>query len=118
MVALCFPGSVKPLVIADSEEILFGWQEEIRRSEQSRYGHRLPGVLLVAQALRCPEVAPLRGEAPRTVESWVQGFAKTARAGRREGERSGRPRRLSGQPWRQGNAPTAPEAARSRTERP
>jgi transposase len=103
MVAMCFPGSVKPLVIADSEEIIFGLQDEIRRSEESRYGHRLHGVLLVAQGLTCPEVAHLLGDAPRTVEYWVHGFAKKGLAGLLEGERSGRPRRLSAQQLRQVN---------------
>jgi hypothetical protein len=34
-------------------------QGEIRRSEESRYDHRLHGVLLVAQGMSCPEVAGL-----------------------------------------------------------
>jgi hypothetical protein len=45
-------------------------QDEIRRSEESRYDHRLHGVLLVAQGLTCPEVASLLGDVPRTVEYW------------------------------------------------
>src|SRR3982751_2696447 len=97
MGAMCFPGSVKPLVIADSEDLIFGLQDEIRRSEESRYGHRLHGVVLVAQGLTCPEVAHLLGDAPRTVAYWVHGFAKKGLAGLLEGERSGRPRRLSAQ---------------------
>ena len=64
------------------------------RSEESRYDHRLHGVLLVAQGMTCPEVAKLLGDAPRSVEYWVRGFEKNGLAGLREGERSGRPRRL------------------------
>jgi hypothetical protein len=30
-------------------------QQEIQRSEESRYDHRLHGVLLVAQGMTCPE---------------------------------------------------------------
>lgn len=35
------------------------------------------------------------GDAPRTVEYWVRGFEEKGLAGLQEGERSGRPKRLS-----------------------
>ncbi len=50
---------MKPLTIADSETIILGLQDEIRRSEESRYDHRLHGLLLVAHGMTCPEVAAL-----------------------------------------------------------
>ncbi len=87
--------SVKALTIADAESIVLGQQDEIRRSEESRYDHRLHGVLLVAQGLSSPEVAGLLGDAPRTVEYWVRGFEEKGLAGLQEGERSGRPKRLT-----------------------
>jgi transposase len=86
---------VRPLSIADSANIVLGLQDEIRRSEESRYDHRLHGVLLVAQGMTCPEVAKLLGDAPRTVEYWIRHFEQKGLAGLWEGERSGRPRRLS-----------------------
>jgi transposase len=86
---------MKPLTIADSATIILGLQDEIRRTEESRYDHRLHGVLLVAQGMTCPEVAALLGDAPRTVEYWIRGFEEKGLAALREGERSGRPRRLS-----------------------
>ena len=86
---------MKALTIADAESIVLGLQDEIRRSEESRYDHRLHGVLLVAQGLTCPEVAGLLGNAPRTVEYWVRSFEERGLAGLLEGERSGRPKRLS-----------------------
>jgi len=86
---------MKPLTVADSETIILGLQDEIRRSEESRYDHRLHGHLLVAQGMTCPEVATLLGDAPRTVEYWVRGFEEKGLAALREGERSGRPGRLS-----------------------
>jgi transposase len=86
---------MKPLTIADASAIVFGLQDEIRRSEESRYDHRLHGVLLVAQGMSCPEVARLLGDAPRTVEYWVRRFEEKGLAGLVEGERSGRPRRLN-----------------------
>jgi len=86
---------MKPLTVADSETIILGLQDEIRRNEESRYDHRLHGLLLVAHGMTCPEVAALMGDAPRTVEYWVRGFEEKGLAALREGERSGRPGRLS-----------------------
>ena len=86
---------MKALRIADSATVVLGLQDEIRRSEESRYDHRLHGVLLVAQGLTCPEVAGLLGDAPRSVEYWVRRFEEEGLAGLQEGERSGRPNRLS-----------------------
>jgi len=92
---LCFHGNMKALRIADSATVILGLQDEIRRSDESRYDHRLHGVLLVAQGLTCPEVAGLLGEARRSVEYWVRRFEEEGLAGLQEGERPGRPRRLS-----------------------
>ena len=86
---------MRALGIADSATIVLGLQDEIRRSEESRYDHRLHGVLLVAQGMTCPEAARLLGDAPRTVENWVHEFEEMGLAGLLEGDRSGRPRRLN-----------------------
>jgi len=68
--------------------------DEIRRSEESRYDHRIHGVLLVARGMSCPEVAALLGDAPRTVEYWVRRFNEKGLNGLRECARAGRPRHL------------------------
>lgn len=86
---------MRPLQIADAETMVLGLQDEIRRSEESRYDHRLHGVLLVAQGMTCPQVSGLLGDAPRSVEYWVRRFEERGLAGLSEGHRSGRPRRLS-----------------------
>ena len=83
-----------PLRISDALSVL-GLQQEIHRSEESRYDHRLHGVLLVAQGMTCPEVAHLLGDSPRCVEYWVHRFERDGLGGLVEGERSGRPRRLN-----------------------
>ncbi len=49
----------------------------------------------VAQGLTCPEVARLLGDAPRSVEYWVHRYEREGLSGLNEGERSGRPGRLS-----------------------
>ena len=86
---------MKPLTISDAPNIILGLQDEIRRSEESRYDHRLHGVLLVAQGMTCPEVGRLLGDSTRTVEYWIQRFEERGLGGLQEGERSGRPGRLS-----------------------
>ena len=86
---------MRPLQVADAETIVLGLQDEIRRSEESRYDHRLHGVLLVAQGMNCPEVSRLLGDAPRSVEYWVRRFEERGLGGLVEGQRSGRPPRLS-----------------------
>ena len=85
---------MKPLTIQDAPTIILGLQDEIRRSHESRYDHRLHGVLLVAQGMSCLEVSRLLGDAPRTVQYWIRSFEKTGLAALVEGERAGRPTRL------------------------
>lgn len=70
-------------------------QNEIRRSADARYHHRLHAVLLVAQGMTCPQVGRMLADAPRTVEYWVHRFERHGLAGLRESPRSGRPRRLT-----------------------
>jgi transposase len=84
---------MRPLTISSATSVL-SLQQEIQRSEESRYDHRLHGVLLVAQGMTCPEVARLLGDAPRSVENWVHRFDQEGLSGLTEGERSGRPSRL------------------------
>lgn len=85
---------MKKLTIADADLIVLGLQDEIRRSRDSRYDHRLHAVLLVAQGMSCPEVGRLLGDAPRTVEYWVNRFEQEGLAGLVDLDRPGRPSRL------------------------
>jgi hypothetical protein len=47
---------MKRIHIADAEIVILALQDEIRRSDESRYDHRLHGLLMVAQGLSCTEV--------------------------------------------------------------
>jgi transposase len=85
---------MKPLTISDPD-IVLGLQDEIRRSEDSRYDHRLHGVLLIAQGVTCPKVAKMLGDSVRTVQYWVKRFEKDGLGGLSEGERPGRPKALT-----------------------
>ncbi len=86
---------MRALTITDSEEMILVLQDEIRRSEQSRYDHRLHGVLLVAQGLSAHQVAGYLGDSPRTVQYWVQRLNQDGLSGLAESPGRGRPSRLS-----------------------
>jgi transposase len=86
---------MKALCIGDREEMVFALQDEIRRNSEARYDHRLHAVLLVAQGMSCRQAAIALGDAPRTVEYWVKRFERDGFGGLADGERTGRPSRLS-----------------------
>ena len=90
---------MRKLEIADAEVMQLAIREEIDRSEESRYDHRLHGLLLVSSGRSCTEVGELFGEAATTVQRWVRRFEESGFAGLREGERSGRPRALDDRSW-------------------
>ena len=92
---------MKALQIAGAKTMRIALQQEISRSDESRYDHRLHGVLLVGQGRSCYDVADWFGEHPTTVERWVHRFEARGFAGLREGERPGRPRRLDERTWEQ-----------------
>jgi len=91
---------MKKLQIEDAEVMRLALQDEIMRSEESRYDHRLHGVLLVSSGLSCGEVADLFGHSHRTVQYWVRRFERSGFAGLQEGERPGRPGSLEEQTQR------------------
>jgi transposase len=91
--------TMERLRIRDAAVMQVAIQQEIARSEESRYDHRLHGVLLVAGGASCGEVARAFGEDTRTVQRWVGQFERHGFSGLREGERSGRPRMLDGRQW-------------------
>jgi transposase len=92
---------MRKLQIEDAEVMQVAIQQEISRSEESRYDHRLHGLLLVTTGQSCREVARLFGEDASTVQRWVRRFEDRGLEGLREGERPGRPRQLDDGQWRQ-----------------
>ena len=86
---------MKRRTIPDAQTVILGLQDEIRRSEDARYDHRLHAIILVAQGLSGHEVARLLGDSPRTVAYWVSRFIEDGLAGLVELERPGRPSRLT-----------------------
>jgi transposase len=96
-----YRGGMKKLTISEAGLMVLGLQDEIRRSRDSRYDHRLHAVLLVAQGMSCPEVGQLLGDAPRTVEYWVHRFEGEGLSGLVGLERPGRPSRLGDEQFRE-----------------
>ena len=82
---------MKRLEIEDAQIMRLAIQDEIMRSEQSRYDHRLHGILLVSSGFSCYRVAEMFGHSPRTVQSWVHHFERSGFAGLEEHPRPGRP---------------------------
>jgi transposase len=81
--------------IRDAENVILALQDEIRRSAEARYDHRLHGLLLVAQGMSARETAHILGDAPRTVAYWVRRFEEEGLSGVVDAERPGRPKRLN-----------------------
>jgi transposase len=75
--------------------IAFVLQDEIRRSDEARYDHRLHAVLLVAKGMSCPAVADYLGDSERTVRFWIRRYQEDGLQGLIENERSGRPPRIT-----------------------
>ena len=82
---------MRKLEINDAEIMRIAVQQEILRSEESRYDHRLHGILLVCSGLSCAKVAELFGHGSRTIQYWVRRFEKNGFAGLEDTPRPGRP---------------------------
>src|SRR5574337_413880 len=86
---------MRKLEIEDAEIMKIALQQEIVRSDESRYDHRLHGVLLVSQGFSCYEVGSMLGHAPKTIETWINQFNARGFAGLQEDLKSGRPSSLN-----------------------
>jgi transposase len=80
--------------ISDAETVILILQDEIRRTYEARYDHRLHAILMVAQGMSCRKVAGLLGDSSRTVAYWVARFESEGLSGLADADRTGRPRRL------------------------
>jgi transposase len=82
---------MRRLEVKNADIMKTALQQEIVRSEEARYDHRLHGVLLVCQGFSCAEVSSILGDSQRIIEYWVRDFNENGFAGLHEEKRSGRP---------------------------
>jgi len=87
--------AMKRLGIAEPEVMEIALKNEILRSEEARYDHRLHGVLLICRGLSCYEVGDIFGQHPTTIQRWVQKFEDHGFNALQDHLRPGRPRRLT-----------------------
>lgn len=88
---------MRKLEIKDADIMEMAVRNEIGRSEDARYDHRLHSILLICRGMSCYEVGNLFGDSPRTIENWVKRFETNGFAGLEEKPRTGRPSRLKTQ---------------------
>ena len=86
---------MRKLSVDDGEDMVIALQNEISRSPESRYDHRLHGVLMVANGMSCYDVSRILGHSPRTVEYWVKQFNDRGFVSLVDRPRAGRPSRIS-----------------------
>ena len=86
---------MKRISIPDAETFVAAIQDEISRTREGRYFHRLDIILYVLQGASPYEAARLFGHSPRTIEYWVHRLVSKGLIGLWEGGRTGRPSRLS-----------------------
>ena len=65
---------MRKLVLEDKHDMIIALQNEISSTPDSRYDHRLHGVIQVGKGMSCYEVAELLGHGSRTIEYWVKSF--------------------------------------------
>ncbi len=86
---------VRRIAIPDAETFVAAIQDEISRTREGRYFHRLHVVLNVLQGASSYEAARLYGDSPRAIEYWEHDLLTRGLAGLWEEDRPGRPSRLS-----------------------
>lgn len=87
------------LQIADAKLMEMALKNEILRSEEARYDHRLHGVLLVCQGYSCYDVGQMFGHHSTTIQRWVKSFEMHGFSGLEDQPKAGRPPRLTPGQW-------------------
>jgi len=67
---------IRKLTVVNAPTMVILLQNEIHRNDNSRYDHRLHGVLLVALGHSCSETTNIFGHTVTTIENWVNQFNK------------------------------------------
>ena len=81
--------------IPDAEIFKSAIQDEISRTPEGRYFHRLHAVLHVLDGASSRDAARLYGDSPRAIEYWIHRLISQGLTGLLDGNHPGRPARLS-----------------------
>jgi transposase len=83
------------MIMTKTNDTIRAIHKEFRHSKESRYIHRLHGVLLVMSGMSRAQASKLLGVPLRTIASWVNIFDKYGLDGLHDAEISGRPSSLT-----------------------
>jgi transposase len=86
---------MRKLTVVNAPTMAILLQNEIHRNDESKYDHRLHGVLLVALGHSCSETAKILGHTVTTIENWVNRFNRGGFNSLRDELHTGRPSTLS-----------------------
>lgn len=81
---------MEKLIYEDPEVVKLILQQEISRSPEARYDHRLHGLLFLSRGMSTYEVGDLLGHSPRTIQYWFHRFQKEGLSGLIDAEGRGR----------------------------
>lgn len=81
---------MEKLIFEDSEVVKVVLQQEISRSPESRYDHRLQGLLFLCHGMSTYEVGNLLVHSPQTIQYWFHPFQKEGLMGLWDTEWKGR----------------------------
>jgi len=84
----------------DPEVVKLILQQEISRSPEARYDHRLHGLLLLCKGMSTYEVGDLLGHSPRTIQYWFHRFQEEGLNGLIDAEGRGRRSSLDPGQWK------------------
>lgn len=82
---------MRKIEISNADIIKIAVQQEIERSEESRYDHRLHAILMACSGVSGNQIAELFGHSARTVQYWLHRFEEHGFAGLHDAQRPGRP---------------------------
>jgi transposase len=85
----------------DAETTKVALQQEIARSSESRYDHRLHGLLLLCRGMSSYEVGEILGHSPRTIQYWYRRYQEGGFAALMDAEGRGRRSSLNDAQWAQ-----------------
>lgn len=86
---------MRKLTVVNAPTMAILLQNEIHRNDESKYDHRLHGVLLVALGHSCSDTAKILGHTVTTIENWVNRFNSGGFSSLRDEPHTGRPSSLS-----------------------